>query len=84
MAKEDWEIDFLELTLDDLEVLQSCAGGIPPGMAIATIKETLGRLVANRSADQIGKTPLKELNRQFELLNQQLEEMAVPKETDTP
>jgi len=84
MAKEDWEIDVLELTLDDFEVLQACAGGIPADMPISQIKETLGRMVTNRTAEEIGKTPLRELNRQLERLNELVEELAVPKANDTP
>jgi hypothetical protein len=77
----DWEIDPLEMTLNDLEVLQQDFG---PGSDISVLKEILGRLVTNKTAEEIGSLSLRQLNDCLEAAMKEVEQMAVPKATDTP
>jgi len=79
--KETWEIDPLELTLDDLEILQQ---GFGPGSDISKLKEVLGRLVVNKTAEELGAITLRQLNECLEAAKQEVEEMAVPKANGTP
>ena len=78
---ETWEIDPLELTLDDLETLQQ---GFGPGSDISKLKEVLGRLVVNKTAEELGTVTLRQLNECLEAAKQEVEEMAVPKASGTP
>ena len=84
MDENDWEIDPLELTLDDFEVLMACEQGIGTGVSIAVVKEVLGRLVVNRTAEEIGKSTIRELHEQLEKIKQVMQELAVPKASDAP
>jgi len=81
MASDAWEIDIEQLTLDDLEILEK---GIGPGASAKQIKQTLGRLITNKTAKDIGKIPLKELNKRIAALSQTIQELSVPKESATP
>jgi len=81
MAKEVWKIDVLELTLDDLEILQGWGG---PEANITEVKEALGRLVVNRTVEEIGKLTLRDLNENLDAVLSQVEELAVPKASETP
>jgi len=77
----DWEVDPLEMTLNDLEILQK---GFGPGSDISKLKEILGRLVTNRTAEEIGSLSLRQLNECLETALKEVEGLAVPKLTDTP
>lgn len=79
--EEKWEIDPLELTLNDLEILQQ---GFGPGSDISKLKEVLGHLVVNKSAEEIAELTLRQLNEFFEVAMKEVEELAVPKPTDMP
>ena len=81
MTEETWEIDVLEMTLDDLEILQGWGGD---SANITEVKEALGRLVVNKTAADIGKLTLRELNANLDAVLANVEELAVPKENDTP
>ncbi len=76
-----WEIDPLELTLDDLEILQK---GFGPGSDISKLKQVLGRLVTNKTAEEIGELSLRALNHCLETAMKEVETLAVPKAIDTP
>ena len=76
-----WEIDPLEMTLDDLGVLQQ---GFGPGSDITQLKGVLGRLVVNKTADELGQLTLRQLNECLEAAKQEVEGLAVPKASDTP
>jgi hypothetical protein len=77
----DWEVDPLEMTLNDLEILQK---GFGPGSDISKLKEILGRLVTNKTAEEIGALSLRQLNDCLDAAMKQVEGLAVPKATDTP
>jgi len=79
--EETWEIDPLELMLDDLEILQQ---GFGPGSDISKLKQVLGRLVVNKTAEELGATTLRQLNECLEAAKQEVEELAVPKANGTP
>lgn len=79
--EDAWEIDVLELTLDDLEILQGFGG---PDANITEVKEALDRLVVNITIEEIGKLTLRELNENLDAVLAQVEELAVPKANDTP
>ena len=79
--EDAWEIDVLEMTLDDLEILQGFGG---PEVSITEVKEALGRLVVNRTAEDIGKLTLKKLNEHLDAVLTRVDELAVPKVSDTP
>lgn len=80
-SNEAWEIDVLEMTLDDLEILQK---GLEPGVQITQLKEALGRLVVNKTTEEIGMLTLRELGDRLDAVTVQVEELAVPKENGTP
>jgi hypothetical protein len=79
--EEKWEIDPLEMTLNDLELLQK---GFGPGSDISKLKDILGRMVTNKTAEEIGALTLRQLNEFMEAAMKEVEEMAVPKATGTP
>jgi len=79
--EETWEIDPLELMLDDLEILQQ---GFSPGSDVSKLKQVLGRLVVNKTAEELGAITLRRLNEYLEVALKEIEEMAVPKENGTP
>ena len=81
MTDDVWEIDVDEMTLDDLEVLEQ---GIGPGSSVAQVKAVLGRLVTNKTPEEIGKIPLRDLRRHLDKLGQTVAELAIPKESATP
>ena len=68
--EEGWDIDLSQLGPDDLKVLRR---GFGPGGDIPRCKEVLGRLVVNRTAEGIGKMPLRELMRGLESINDRLD-----------
>jgi len=79
--EETWEIDPLELMLDDLEILQQ---GFGPGSDVSKLKQVLGRLVVNKTAEELGTITLRRLNECLEVALKEIEELAVPKESGTP
>ena len=81
MVEDVWEIEVDELTLDDLEVLEQ---GLGPGSSVPKVKELLGRLVTNKTSEEIGKIPLRELRRHLDTLADTIAELSVPKESATP
>lgn len=81
MAEETWEIDPLQMSLRDLKVLQE---GFGPDMDVSKVEAILGRLVTNRTAEEIGNLPLGELTRCMEVAMAEVENVAVPKANDTP
>ena len=81
MVEDVWEIDVDEMTLDDLEVLEQ---GLAPGSSVSRMKEVLGRLVTNKTTEEIGKIPMRELRRHIDTLANTIAELSVPKENATP
>lgn len=81
MSKDRWEIDINQLTLDDLILLEEADQGMA-GKSGA-IKELLGRLLVNRSADEVGKLTLPELADLVTHIGKAVEESALPKATNT-
>ena len=79
--EDAWKIDVLEMTLDDLEILQGFGG---PEANIADVKNALARLVVNRTVEDIGKLTLRKLNEHLDAVLTQVDELAVPKASDTP
>lgn len=81
MAEETWKIDVDEMTLNDLEALQK---GMVDRRNAAEIKQLLGRLVTNKTAEEIGSIPLRELRVRLDHLSQTIDELSIPKENATP
>lgn len=81
MAEDTWEIDVEQLTLNDLEMLQK--GALVRSDA-TTLKDLLGRLVTNKTAEEIGAIPLRQLLKHLEQIGRTVDELAIPKENATP
>jgi len=81
MSKEEiWEIDLDEVTLNDLILLEGGAKGLKKP---SEVRDLLGRLVKNKTAEEIGALPLRELWKHLDLVGKAIEG-AIPKENDTP
>jgi len=81
MAKKDtWEIDVEKLTLNDLILLEE--GGKSLERA-RDVREVLGRLVTNKTAEEIGEIPLGELWEHLEAVSEAIKD-TVPKSSGTP
>jgi len=80
MGKKDtWEIDVEKLTLNDLILLEE--GGKSLERA-RDVREVLGRLVTNRTAEEIGEIPLGELWKHLDEVGKAIKDV-VPKPSDT-
>lgn len=81
MTEETWEIDPLEMSLDDYIVLNRGLGmaGDPE-----QLKDTLARLVTNKTESDIGALSMRDLNVALDKAVKAFKEVALPKETDTP
>ena len=82
MEEDVWElVDIETLSLNDLEVLE---GGVGRGRTASQLKAVLGRLVSNKTPEEIGNYSLRELNEHLAKLQAAISELAIPKENATP
>lgn len=83
--KEVWEVDFDRVTLNDLIILEEGAAAFSRGdfENVRKVRDLLGRLVVNKTAEEIGEIPLGELWECLEAVSEGIKG-TVPKETDTP
>lgn len=83
MATEDaWEIDIETLTVNDVITLEDAGrGGID---SFRQARDILGRLVVNRTPEQIGELTLSELKEHLDRLGEIIQELSIPKKNDTP
>ncbi len=82
MAKETWEIELSEVTLDDVITLEGMSSGL---ISCKEIKTFLGRLVSNKTEEDIGQIPLPELREHLTAVGIAVKEaVAIPKESATP
>lgn len=77
---EEWEIDVLSLTLNDLVALE----GASITKNAREVRDLLGRLVQNKTAEEIGSLSISELNERLEAIGKTINALAVPKESTTP
>jgi len=80
MKKETWEVDISEVTLNDLILLEEGAQSLTKAKEI---RDLLGRLVKNKSAEEIGQLPLSELWEHLDAIGEAIKD-TVPKPNDTP
>ena len=78
---EAWEIDLEQLSVDDVIELEGAAAG---QASMGRVRELLGRLVSNRTEEEIGQTSIAELKRQMDRIGQLIEEIGIPKESGEP
>ena len=78
---ETWEIDPVGISLDDYIVLDR---GLGLGRDPQQLKETLARLVTNKTEEDIGALSLRDLNVALDKALKAFKEAAVPKAIDTP
>jgi len=83
--KEIWEIDFDQVTLNDLIILEEGAAAFSKGEfgASRKVRDLLGRLVMNKTTEEIGAIPLGELWECLDTVGEGIRS-AVPKASDTP
>jgi len=83
--KEVWEIDFDQVTLNDLIILEEGAAAFTRGEVGASrkVRDLLGRIVKNKTTKDIGDLPLGELWECLDLVGEGIKS-AVPKANDTP
>ena len=83
--KEVWEVDFDKVTLNDLIILEEGAAAFSKGEfgASRKVRDLLGRLVMNRTAEEIGELPLGELWECLDSIGEAIKD-TVPKVNDTP
>lgn len=83
--KEVWEIDFDRVTLNDLIVLEEGAAEFSKSdfKNVRSVRDLLGRLVVNKTAEEIGDVPLGELWECLEAVSEGIKGV-VPKTNDTP
>lgn len=81
---EIWELDAEAMTLNDFKVMQKASGGIMPTTDIDELIGVLDRLITNKTADEIARTPFRELNAGIERALGLIEELTVPKASDAP
>ena len=81
MAEDTWEIDPLAMSLDDYIVLDR---GLGVGCNPQHLKETLGRLVSNKTEEEIGALSMRDLNVALDSALKAFKAAALPKVTDTP
>lgn len=79
--EEVWEVDLDRLTVDDVVELEEAGSG---AATMRRVREILGRLVSNKTEEEIGKTSIAELRRQLDLMRGTIGDLAVPKESDAP
>ena len=79
--RETWEIDPEGISLDDYIVLER---GFGKGSDTAELKRVFALLVTNRTEQEIGALPLRDLNEALDKAMEAFRELAVPKAPDTP
>jgi hypothetical protein len=77
---EAWEIDVQMLTLNDLIALEEA----DVNKSARQVRDLLGRLVTNKTAEEIGQIPFSELDQHLAQVRRTIEELAIPKESTTP
>jgi len=78
--KETWEIDVDQVTLNDLVLLEQGSKSLERA---SEIRALLGRLVKNKTAEEIGDVPLGELWGHLDAIGEAIKD-TVPKVNDTP
>lgn len=78
--KEVWEIDLDQVTLNDLVLLEKGMEGLRKP---SEVRDLLGRLVKNKTAEEIGEIPLSELWGHLDTVTEAIKE-TVSKTNDTP
>lgn len=79
---EVWELDVDAICLDDMIALQE---GSLTKENLRQFKEILGRLISNKTEEEIGKMPLRDLKTGMDSVTAKITEMmTVPKANDTP
>jgi hypothetical protein len=88
MPKSDtWEIDPTQWVLDDVIAVQEAGEALKAGGAagLKQIRAVLGRLVTNKTEEEIGRTPLTDLSQRLDELSEAIDElMSTPKASATP
>jgi len=78
---ETWEIDPLAMSIRDYIVL---ARGTGPGWNPEELRETLGRLVTNKTEEEIEVLSIRDLNTALAGALEAFQDLAFPKKNATP
>jgi len=78
--KETWEIDVDKVTLNDLILLEEGSKSLEKAREV---RDLLGRLVKNKTPEEIGEIPLGELWKHLDAVGEAIKD-TIPKANDTP